>query len=315
MRWSLFLSAFITIQATLSFVCVALPISSESSWDELERREPPASNSVKASSKVYRQNALRHPHAYFVKKDGTIQQHRHIKVPRRAIPAKWDADHAFETQIYNKVLKDKGLNHKNLPPELREQAKRIMNDPRNMVLIPAGINRGKGSMIKHALRGKAITPKAARNQYTLLTYPTQKKTARKLDKAFKFDPKRGFTAAVRKTLRDAKILKLNQPSPATSRSTSRSSSRSRSSSPPPKKRGTQPMTRGRTMAQQRSPSRSRSPPPKKRSGTPPMTRGRTMTQQRSSRSPSPSRSGAQKRPASRRSPPVTRSHSRVQRKK
>jgi hypothetical protein len=67
MRWSLILSALIAVQSTLSFVCVALPISTQS--DELERREPagPAGRllvNLKSTSKIIRENAKGHPHGY-----------------------------------------------------------------------------------------------------------------------------------------------------------------------------------------------------------------------------------------------------------
>jgi hypothetical protein len=65
MRWSLILSAFIAVQSTLSFVCVALPISTQSESDELERREP-AGSKLKLSSDKYRANARDHPLAYHV---------------------------------------------------------------------------------------------------------------------------------------------------------------------------------------------------------------------------------------------------------
>ena len=40
-------------------------------------------------------------------------------------------------------------------------------------------------MIKNAMKGKAITPKKDRDDYALLSYGTAKKTAKKLDDAFK----------------------------------------------------------------------------------------------------------------------------------
>jgi hypothetical protein len=72
MRWSLVLSALIAFQSALSFVCVALPISTQS--DELERRAParrpkraPAHGpDLRISSEKYRENSKDHPYAYHV---------------------------------------------------------------------------------------------------------------------------------------------------------------------------------------------------------------------------------------------------------
>jgi len=192
MRWSLFLSAFITVQAALSFVCVALPFASELSWDELERRDPRASKPITRT--------------------------------------------AFERKVYNKVLENQGLSHGTLPKVLQSQSNRIMND-------------------------------------TFTSYSTVKKTAKKLDKAFKnapgveFNAKKGFTATLKKNAKNAKIVKAGQASPATSRSSS-----SRSSSRSPSRLG--PATRGRINAQ-RQPLRSgpttrnRANAPKSPPGSPP----------------------------------------------
>lgn len=126
-------------------------------------------------------------------------------------------------------LKGHDLRFHNLDPDLKKKVKDIVNGPENMAVIPASINMGKGQLIKNAMKGKAITPKKDRDDYALLSYGTAKKTAKKLDDAFKQHNhdfgKKGFQDTLHKTFVKAKL------NPAQLRN-SRSSSSSRSLSPP-----------------------------------------------------------------------------------
>jgi len=113
-------------------------------------------------------------------------------------------------------LKTYDLKFPDLPASLQGDVKKIMNGPKNMAPIPAGINRGKGQLIKHGMVGKSISPKKGRDDYALVSYVGARRTAQKLDKAFKkhynFGAKTFYTE-LRKTMNNAKILKPGEPSP------------------------------------------------------------------------------------------------------
>ncbi|KDR81089.1 hypothetical protein GALMADRAFT_153434 [Galerina marginata CBS 339.88] len=130
--------------------------------------------------------------------------------------------------MFNKVLGAHGLKFETLPTTLQETARKIMNGPKNVAPISAGINRSKGQLIKYGMRGKAIRPNKGRDAYTLVSYAAARMTAGKLDRAFKahnYDFKQGtFHAALRQTMNTAKILKPGDPSPRGSSRGSRSES-------------------------------------------------------------------------------------------
>jgi len=231
MRWSLILSTFFAVQSALSFICAALVVPLPS--DELEKRAP---TDAKASSKTYRKNSQSHPYVYKFDKTGGVTREK-LKPEDRLPNGKklimipnTDADHVFELQMVYNRLKRNGIEFKNLDKDLKNKAKEIINGPGNVVPVPAGVNRAKGQLSKHGLAGKSIAPQKARDEYTLLSYGTAKKTAKSLDKLFKdhgykFEKGKTFHKTLRDTMDNAKILKPGQPSPAAS---SRSSSRSTS---------------------------------------------------------------------------------------
>ncbi|KAF8799706.1 hypothetical protein BYT27DRAFT_7119876 [Phlegmacium glaucopus] len=179
MRWPLILSTFITALSTLSFVCVSLIVPL--SWVEIERRA-----GAKDTSKNYRENAKGHEYAYtFGGPSGVTRE----KLKPDEISANGEemlkipgvhADHVYEHQM----LKAHQI-RVHLHPDLKKEVKEIINGPENMAPVPGPINMGKGQVIKHGMAGKALKPNPARDQYTLLSYGTAKKTAQKLDEAFK----------------------------------------------------------------------------------------------------------------------------------
>jgi hypothetical protein len=213
MRWSLILST-ITVLSTLS-VALVIP----SSPVDLERR----AGGAKASSKTYRKNAEGHDYAYKFDHTGAVTREKLKAADRPAngkkmlkIP-KTDADHVFEHQMLNNHLAKHNLQYDKLHPKLQHEVKGIINRPQNMAPVPAGVNRGKGQVIKNGLKGKALKPNKSRDQYTLLSYSTARKTAKDLDKAFKdhghdFKDKT-FHKTLRTTMNKAKIMKPGDPSP------------------------------------------------------------------------------------------------------
>ncbi|KAF8799723.1 hypothetical protein BYT27DRAFT_7236253 [Phlegmacium glaucopus] len=224
MRWSLILSTFITVLSMLSFVCVALVIPP--SWVELEGR----AGGAKASSKTYRKASEEHDYAYKFDQTGGVTREKLDAKDRPAngkkmlmIP-KTDADHVFEDQMVKNHLAKHNLQLDKLHPDLQKEVKGIINHPQNMAPVPAGVNRGKGQVIKQGMAGKALKPKESRDQYTLLSYTTARKTAKKLDEAFEnhghdFKDKT-FHNTLRNTMNNAKIMKPGDPSPAGSSKTS-----------------------------------------------------------------------------------------------
>jgi len=229
----LILSTSLTVLSTFS---AALVIPSTESLVDLERR----GNGAKASSKAYRKNSEAHNYAYKFDQTGGVSRERLSKADRPAngkamimIP-KTDADHVFEHQMLNSHLAKHNLKYDDLHPDLKKDVKAILNDPKNMAPVPARVNRGKGQLIKHGLAGKALKPNKSRDQYTLLSYNSAKKTAKKLDKAFKKNGVDFKGDTLRKTLRNtmnsAKIMDSKDPSPKSSRRGSTGSWSSGSSS-------------------------------------------------------------------------------------
>jgi hypothetical protein len=217
MRWSLILSISLTVLSTLS-VALVIPSSSV----DLERR----AGGAKTSSKTYRKNSEEHDYAYKFDQSGAVTREKLKPADRPAngkkmlmIP-KTDADHVFEHQMLNNHLAKHNLQYDKLDPKLKGEVKGILNGPHNMAPVPAGVNRGKGQVVKHGLEGKALKPNKSRDEYTLQSYGTAKKTAKKLDKAFEdngHDFKGNtFHKTLRNTMNNAKIMNPNDPSPKSS---------------------------------------------------------------------------------------------------
>jgi len=181
-------------------------------------------------SKTYRKNSEGHAYAYKFDKTGGVTREwlepserlRHNR--KMLMIPKTDADHVFEHQMLNNHLAKHGLEFGGLAPDLQEKVKGIINGPGNVVPVPAGINRGKGQLEKHAMNEKAIAPKKDRDEYTKLSYGTARKTAKQLDQAFKDGGhnfgKNTLHRTLRNTMNNAKIMKPNDPSPASSRASS-----------------------------------------------------------------------------------------------
>jgi len=252
MRWSLILSTSVFVLSTLS-VALVIP----SSFVDLERR----TKGAKTSSKVYRQNSQNHDYAYKFDNTGAVTREKLKPEDRPAngkkmlmIP-KTDADHVFEHQMLSNHLAQHKLKYENLDPKLQDKVKGILNGPHNMAPVPAGVNRGKGQVIKHGLDGKPLKPNKSRDQYTLLSYKTARKTADSLDQAFKdhghdFKDKT-FHNTLRTTMNNAKIMKPSDPSPQDSSSSDRHSSNPSSdneSSKPSSKHGSVKATPRKTFA-------------------------------------------------------------------
>jgi hypothetical protein len=224
MRWSLILSTFIAAQSAVSFAAV-LPSS-----DQLQRRAVGA----KVSSKTYRKASEESKYAYKFDQTGGVTREK-LK-PADRLPnnkktlmiPKTDADHVFEHQMLNNHLKTQNLEFEKLHPDLQKKVKGIINGPGNMAPVPAGVNRGKGQVVKQGMDGKAVAPKKDRDAYTKLSYGTARKTAKELDKAFK-DGGHGFGkntlhSKLRNTMNNAKIMKPGDASPASSKASSAGSS-------------------------------------------------------------------------------------------
>jgi len=193
MRWSLILFTSVAVLSTLS---VALVIPTSESPVDLERR---ARKSVKASSKIYRGNAKDHGFAYLFSSNGRGVTSKRLSAKGRLLNGqtlaklpKTDADHIFEHQLFMAHLNKHRINYGDLHPDLKEKASEIFNGPQNMALIPAHINRRKGQVFKHALRGVALVKSKPGNpahhqvhKYIKVSYPSALKTAKDLDEAFK----------------------------------------------------------------------------------------------------------------------------------
>jgi len=131
-----------------------------------------------------------------------------------------DADHVFEHQMLKNHLAKHNVQYDQLDPKVKDKVKGVLNGPRNMAPVPRKINRGKGQTIKQGMKGKALKPNQDRDDYTLLSYGTARKTAKKLDKVF---AKNGIDfkgdtlhKTLRNTMNNAKIMDPNDPSPKSS---------------------------------------------------------------------------------------------------
>jgi hypothetical protein len=220
MRWSLILSTSLTVLSTLS-VALVIPLSEPSV--DLERR---AVDDAKTSSKTYRKNSENHDYVYKFGQTGGVTREKLKLTDRPANGRKiimipnTDADHVYEHQMFNSHLQKHGLQYDQLDPKLQEKSKSIINGAKNMAPVPRKFNRGKGQTIKHGLKGNAIKPNKGRDEYTLLSYKTARKTAKNLDKAFK-DHGHDFQGdtfhkTLRNTMNNAKIMDPNDPSPKSS---------------------------------------------------------------------------------------------------
>ncbi|KAF8149155.1 hypothetical protein B0H34DRAFT_802663 [Crassisporium funariophilum] len=225
MRWSLIIPTFVLVQYAFSFSYAAPVIPPLP--DQLERRAK--ADSAKASPKTYRGNAAKHPFRYQTEKKNIKASRHKLEVKDRLDHGKallatpnTDADHIYEDQMVKKVLQDNGMVLRKLPHDFIHEVRRIINSPENMALIPAGINRGKGQLVKHGMKGKAITPKGPRDQYTKLSHPTAKKIALDLDnlaKKYKLGLKaEAFVGELHKTMKNAKIFEPGELSPVGSES-------------------------------------------------------------------------------------------------
>ncbi|PPR03019.1 hypothetical protein CVT26_004546 [Gymnopilus dilepis] len=233
MRWSLILYVFACGQYLLSLSSCALALPVVSLVDLQERARTSflkthrtRTNLLKIPSKLYRVSAEEHKYVYRFPSTGHVIRDQVEKKRRQSdgkrLLKKSDADHIFDLSLHKARPNPSTLHFfRNLPPALHKEIRTIMNRPHNVALIPAHINRGKGQVVKHALNGKHITPKKARDDYTRISYSSAKRTARLLDEAFR---KHKHPTELRKNLafamRDAKIFLHEEKSPATSASTS-----------------------------------------------------------------------------------------------
>ncbi|KIM36040.1 hypothetical protein M413DRAFT_51579, partial [Hebeloma cylindrosporum] len=240
MRWSLILSAFIVVQGTLSFVCVALPVPPSS--QNLEKRARRVGPTV--PSNVYRENAKHHVHAYEftgLGDKGKIKETSKVemKTLEEGHAYAHGDDHVFEMQMFHKHLDDHKINYATLDPGFQKKLTDIMNGPGNMALIPGSVNQSKGQLIKHGLKGKEIKRNNVRDAYALKSYDTAHSTAAKLDAAFKEHGhdfgEMTFTHTLKKTFQDAGLhprpshpASANQHIPASSGSSSHAQDHSNS---------------------------------------------------------------------------------------
>jgi hypothetical protein len=225
MRWSLILSTVIVTQSALSFAAV------QPSLEGLQRR----ARGAKVPSKTYRKSSQEHDYAYKFDMNGGVTREKLKKSERlpknqkTLLIPKTDADHVFEHQILNQHLEDHNIKFDDLHPKLQEKVKGIINGPKNMAPVPAGVNRGKGQVIKQGLKGKAIAPKKDRDEYTKVSYGTAAKTAKALDRALKKGGHDFGDDTLHKKLKDtminAKLRKPGDPSPPSSGWTSSTNSK------------------------------------------------------------------------------------------
>ncbi|KAF8799704.1 hypothetical protein BYT27DRAFT_7119743 [Phlegmacium glaucopus] len=220
MRWSLILSTLLTVLSTLSFVCVALVIPP--SWVELEGR----AGGAKASSKTYRKASEEHDYAYKFDQTGGVTREKLDAKDRPAngkkmlmIP-KTDADHVFEDQMVKNHPAKNNLQFDKLHPDLQKEVKGS----------PCRCQRWR-------MAAKALKPNPIRDKYTLLSYGTARKTAKRLDETFKkhghdFGDKT-FHKTLRKTMNNAKIMDPGDPSKTSA--TGGSDTHSVKASPPRKR--------------------------------------------------------------------------------
>ncbi|KAK2459385.1 hypothetical protein APHAL10511_008604 [Amanita phalloides] len=226
MRWSLILSAFFTVLSLQCLLSFALVTTQNKGTLEKRMFGRGKHKDVKASSKTYRGHSFSHPHAYDF--SGPSVTHHHIPVGQRQSvfskmfrKKKYDADHVYETQMYHNTLHQQGTSHSQLPANLQDEARRIMNGPENMAPIPPSVNRSKGQLVKWGLKGKSLRKSnGLARSYSLNSYPTARHTAEELQQAFQ---QHGyghqgptFHDTLHNSMTHAGILTPGQPSPPNS---------------------------------------------------------------------------------------------------
>jgi len=180
---------------------------------------------------VYRKNSLGHRNAYHEGQGGVLIKSKLKSIKDRFVHGMkklklrgTQGDHVYEIQMVDAHLKTMGHTWEELHPNLQKDIKGIINGHDNVALIPGRINSGKGQVIKNALRGLFIKPKKDRDQFLKDSYPTAKKSAERLDKAFDTHntDRRGtsFKDPLRAAAETAGIFQPGEHSPATSRSSS-----------------------------------------------------------------------------------------------
>ncbi|KAK2459387.1 hypothetical protein APHAL10511_008606 [Amanita phalloides] len=247
MRWSLALSTFFTVLYLQSLLSFALVTTQKEGT--LEKRVFGIGNSkgknkdVKASSSTYRTNSFSHPYAYDFSGPGVTRQsipdgQRQSLFSKMFKRKKYDADHVYEAQMYHDTLQQQGTSHSQLPPNLQDEARHIMNRPENMAPIPPSINRSKGQLVKWGLKGKSLRKSnGLARSYSLNSYSTARHTAEELQQTFQ---QHGyghqgptFHDTLHNSMTHTGILTPGQPSPPNSpphRSQSTRSSRHRTTS-------------------------------------------------------------------------------------
>ncbi|KAH6910495.1 hypothetical protein BKA70DRAFT_1560449 [Coprinopsis sp. MPI-PUGE-AT-0042] len=186
----------------------------------LETRSP-----INVPSKTYRKTAENHHYAYKINKKNQVvgriklpQAVRQAKGAAAVAVAKTDADHILEKQFVVDHLEKHVTGFNNLK-EVHEDLTKVVNHAKNLAPISASINRGKGAVTKHALQGKAIKEKKLRNSYMIVTYPTARRVAQKVDAVYaKYNIKTTRTADsyLWEKFHDAGLVKGNMVQPAAS---------------------------------------------------------------------------------------------------
>ncbi|KAJ3519796.1 hypothetical protein NMY22_g13033 [Coprinellus aureogranulatus] len=175
MRWSLILSVSATLFGLFTFSAYGLVIPSDLD-NGLESRavvkKHRAKDPLSQGSRKDRSASRFHKHKYGVQGDKKGMK-------------KWQADHIFEKQMVHGHLKDNGLKFGNLPKKTQKQVKGIINSSHNLTPIPGGVNGSKGNKVKNAIKGKKISDRKDRGGYMKQSYPQAKKTAQRLDQAYK----------------------------------------------------------------------------------------------------------------------------------
>ncbi|KAF9564949.1 hypothetical protein CPC08DRAFT_221576 [Agrocybe pediades] len=199
---------------------------------------------IKLPSKKYRKNAMRHDHVYIFDEAGGVTRKKVPEEERVANGkalikvANMHADHIFEAQMFYHVFVQQALIfeyeshycvsqviplpqilhplYSKLDEDIKKKAREIMNSPENVAPTPASIDSGKAIVIGNALEGKIVEPRPDRDQYIALSYPTARRTAKKLDKLFQplfRNKKYTFHRELRQAMNTAKILEEGQASP------------------------------------------------------------------------------------------------------
>ncbi|KAF4611860.1 hypothetical protein D9613_004342 [Agrocybe pediades] len=181
---------------------------------------------IKLPSKKYRKNAVRHDHVYIFDEAGGVTRK---KVPEEEQVANGKAlikvanmhaveDHIFEAQMFYRVFLPQILHplYSNLDEDIKKKAREIMNSPENVAPIPDSIDSGKAKAIGNVLEWKSVEPRPDRDQYIPLSYPTARRTAKKLDKLFQpvsTQLNTGYNWELRQAMNTARILEEGQASP------------------------------------------------------------------------------------------------------